>query len=174
MLVDQRILTSSCCINRTCSTAYCNSSFLSFQPSLTYSVTLKAGNAAGHSDRVSHHGIGKCNISIEMLFQYYFSIEYSFISLFNLSLSFENCKTTIECISGSTVSTGWCSVDFGIQELSGEMINNSLNSPFNLPLLMSSSEYHISTQVQIDNTSFVLLRNFSTGKCIMAIIIAVL
>ena len=66
MLVNQRILTSSCCIHKTCSTAYCNSSFLSFQPSLTYSVTVMASNAVGHSDSVSHHGIGNFNVAIKV------------------------------------------------------------------------------------------------------------
>ena len=47
-------------------------------------------------------------------------------------------------------------------------MNNSLNSPFKFSLLKSSSEYHISTQVQIDNTSFMILRNFSTGKCVLS------
>ena len=64
MLVDQRILTSICCINSTCSTAYCTSSFLSFQANLTYSVTIMSGNAIGHSGSVSYHGIGNFNLSM--------------------------------------------------------------------------------------------------------------
>ena len=94
------------------------------------------------------------------------SAAFSYQSLFNLSLTLENCNTSVIC--SSTSRAGSCSVGFSFtssnQELVAVAFNKSLNVQFDL-LLDRSTEYYVQANVTVDGTAFQLRRNFSTGKC---------
>ena len=96
------------------------------------------------------------------------SAAFSYQSLFNLTLTFDNCQTSVIC--SSTSRAGSCSVGFSFtssnQELAAVAFNKSLNVQFDL-LLDRSTEYYVQANVTVDGTAFQLRRNFSTGICML-------
>ena len=93
-------------------------------------------------------------------------VDGSIASLFNLSLTYENCITSASC-STTLSEEGNCSIEYGEDpgyENLGGPVSGHLNSLFSLPLMESSTLYYIQITLLLNSRSFVLRRNFSTGS----------
>ncbi len=89
----------------------------------------------------------------------------SYSSIFNHTLNFEDCVTSVLC--SSPMNEGGCVIQYGLnssyQDL-GPSVSILLNTVPTLPNIASSTLYYFTMNVTIGSTSFQLRRTFSSGN----------
>ncbi len=94
-----------------------------------------------------------------------FTAVFSYLSIFNPVLTFEDCVTSVLC--SSPINEGVCVIRYGVnpsyQDL-GPPVSIPLNKMSTLPNITSSTLYYLTMNVTIGSTSFQLRRTLTTGE----------
>ncbi len=98
------------------------------------------------------------------MLEIFFAAVSSYLSIFNHTLTFEDCVTSVLC--SSPMDEGGCVIQYGLnsyQDL-GPPVSIPLNTVTTLPNIASSTLYYFTMNVTIGSTSFQLRRTLTTGE----------
>ncbi len=166
--MNQTEIASGCgvCMDDQCATPLCSTSFGYDE---NYSISVTAFNSFGSlPPAIFSETIGTMiylhNIAstFKTLATHLYITAVS--SLFNHTLTFENCVTSVLC--SSPMDEGGCVIQYGLnssQDL-GPSVSIPLNTLSTLPNIDSSTQYYFTINVTVGSTSFQLRRTLTTGE----------
>ena len=158
--MDQWTVRSDSCTDGLCSTIFTPSS-----SDQTYYVSVSVINIFGESSSTLSKSFSELLVkyqhrACEILV---FCLPVDGLSAFSLSLTFDNCMTSVLC--SYPLSEGYCYIHYGQDPSHQDVsppIQGPLNSPFTLPLMDENTFYYY----LVNNTFGIqLIGNFTTGEC---------